>query len=61
MKKKINPKVALGVTVGKAFILKSLPILVEDMSFTGRMNIKLKLSDSFPHVKLVSVQFLDLR
>lgn len=59
MKKKINPKVALGVTVGKAFILKSLPILVEDMSFTGRMNIKLKLSDSFPHVKLVSVQFLE--
>lgn len=59
IKKKINPKVALGVTVGKAFISKSLPILVEDMSFTGRMNIKLKLSQNFPHVKLVSVQFLE--
>lgn len=59
IKKKINPKVALGVTVGKAFILKSLPILVEDMSFTGRMNIKLKLTDNFPHVKMVSVQFLE--
>ncbi|GEQ69819.1 hypothetical protein JCM33374_g3494 [Metschnikowia sp. JCM 33374] len=59
IKKKINPKVALGVTVGKAFISKSLPILVEDMSFTGHMNIKLKLSDSFPHVKLVSVQFIE--
>lgn len=59
IKKKINPKVALGVTVGKAFILKSLPILVEDMSFTGRMNIKLKLSENFPHVKMVSVQFLE--
>ncbi|KAM9914011.1 hypothetical protein OXX69_001065 [Metschnikowia pulcherrima] len=59
LKKKINPKVALGVTVGKAFISKSLPILVEDMSFTGRMNITLKLTDSFPHVKLVSVQFLE--
>lgn len=59
IKKKINPKVALGVTVGKAFISKSLPILVEDMSFTGRMNIKLKLNDTFPHVKMVSVQFLE--
>lgn len=59
IRKKINPKVALGVTVGKAFISKLLPILVEDMSFTGRMNIKLKLTDSFPHVKMVSVQFLE--
>lgn len=59
IKKKVNPKVALGVTVGKAFILKSLPILVEDMSFTGRMNIKLKLNENFPHVKMVSVQFLE--
>ncbi|CUM66099.1 uncharacterized protein PRCAT00003754001 [Priceomyces carsonii] len=59
IKKKINPKVALGVTIGKAFISKSLPILVEDMSFTGRMNIKLKLNDNFPHVKMVSIQFLE--
>jgi Ca2+-dependent lipid-binding protein len=59
IQKKINPKVALGVTVGKAFISKSLPILVEDMSFTGRMNIKLKLTENFPHVKMVSIQFLE--
>lgn len=59
IKKKINPKVALGVTIGKAFISKSLPILVEDMAFTGRMNIKLKLTEKFPHVKMVSVQFLE--
>lgn len=59
IKKKINPKVALGVTIGKAFISKSLPILVEDMSFTGRMNIKFKLTQNFPHVKMVSVQFLE--
>lgn len=59
IKKKINPKVALGVTVGKAFISKSLPILVEDMAFTGRMNIKLKLTQNFPHVKMVSIQFLE--
>ncbi|KAI5955610.1 hypothetical protein KGF54_001112 [Candida jiufengensis] len=59
IKKKIDPKVALGVTVGKAFIKKSLPILVEDMSFTGRMKVKLRLSLNFPHVKMVSIQFLE--
>ncbi|CAN3355636.1 tricalbin-3 [Diutina catenulata] len=59
LKKKIDPKVALGVTVGKAFITKSLPILVEDMSMTGRINIKLKLMENFPHVRMVSAQFLE--
>lgn len=59
IRKKINPKVALGVTVGKAFILKSLPILVEDMSCTGRLNVKVILNENFPHVKTVSVQFLE--
>lgn len=59
IQKMIKPKVALGVTVGKAFVSKTLPILVEDMSMTGRMNIKLKLTQNFPHVKMVSVQFLE--
>lgn len=59
IKKKINPKVALGVTIGKAFISKSLPILVEDQTFKGRMKIRLKLTDNFPHVKMVSIQFLE--
>lgn len=59
LRKKINPKVALGVRVGKAFVLKSLPILVEDMSCTGRLNVKLKLNENFPHVKLVSIQFVE--
>ncbi|CAH2351101.1 tricalbin-3 [[Candida] railenensis] len=59
IKKKINPKVALGVTIGKAFISKEFPILVEDQTFKGRMNIKLKLNQNFPHVKTVEVQFLE--
>lgn len=59
IKRKIDPKVALGVTVGKAFVSKTLPILVEDMSFTGRMKVRMRLSPNFPHVKMVSVQFLE--
>ena len=57
IKRKIDPKVALGVTIGKGFVTKTLPILVEDMSFTGRMKVKLRLSQNFPHVKMVSIQF----
>lgn len=57
--KKINPKVALGVRVGKAFISKNLPILVEDMSISGRIKIKLSLSLNFPHIKIVSLQLLE--
>ena len=59
IKRKIDPKVALGVTIGKGFVTKTLPILVEDMSFTGRMKVKLRLSQNFPHVKMVSIQFLE--
>ncbi|CAI5758774.1 unnamed protein product [Candida verbasci] len=59
IKKKIDPKVALGVTVGKGIITKSLPILVEDMTFIGRMKVKLRLNNNFPHVKMVSIQFLE--
>lgn len=55
----IKPLVELSVTVGKAFVSKKLPIIVENMSFKGRMNVKLKLSQNFPHVKMVSVQFLE--
>ncbi|ODQ79516.1 hypothetical protein BABINDRAFT_161907 [Babjeviella inositovora NRRL Y-12698] len=59
IKTKVNPKVALGVRIGKGFVSKSLPILVENMEFVGRMNVKLKLSNNFPHIKMVSVSFLE--
>ncbi|CCH45939.1 putative membrane protein [Wickerhamomyces ciferrii] len=57
--KKIDPKVALGVRVGKGFVSKRLPILVEDMSVAGRVKITLNLSLNFPHIKIVSVQLLE--
>lgn len=59
IEKKINPKVALGVRVGKAFVSKRLPILVEDMSVSGRVKITLNLSLNFPHIKIVSVSLLE--
>lgn len=57
--KRIPPKVCLGVTIGKLLVLKTVPILVEEMLMTGRLKVTLKLMDNFPHVKMVSIQFLE--
>ena len=56
---KVNPKVVLGVRIGKGVVSKELPILVEDMSFKGFMRFKLKLMADFPHVKTIDVCFLE--
>lgn len=58
-KKKVNPKIALGVTVGKGFISKSLPVLVEDINIAGRVKITVTLGDDFPNIKVVSISLLE--
>lgn len=58
-KEKINPKIALSVSIGKGVISKSMPILVEDINCAGRMHIKLEFGKVFPNIKIVSVQFLE--
>jgi Ca2+-dependent lipid-binding protein len=59
LKNKVNPKVVLAIRVGKGLVGKDLPILVEDMSFSGLMRIKIKLMSQFPHVKTVDLSFLE--
>lgn len=59
LKDKKNPKVELSVRIGKGVISKGLPILVEDMSFSGRMHVRIKLIPTFPHVKTVDVSFIE--
>lgn len=59
LKNKIAPKIALGIRVGKGFVGASLPVLVEDMSFEGLLRIKLKIGDTFPHIDVVSICFLE--
>lgn len=34
---RVNPKIVLSIRVGKGAVSKALPVLLEDMSFTGRM------------------------
>ncbi|CAN6626338.1 tricalbin-3 [Trichomonascus vanleenenianus] len=59
LKNKINPKVALGVRIGKGVVSKNLPILLEDMSFSGLMRVRIKMITTFPHVQTVDVSFLE--
>lgn len=59
LSKKVDPKVALGISVGKGVVSASLPILVEDMSFAGHMRITFKLGESFPFIEVVSIMFLE--
>lgn len=37
---KVNPKIALSIRVGMGVVGAGLPILLEDISFTGKLRIK---------------------
>ncbi|KAI7907367.1 C2 domain-containing protein [Cokeromyces recurvatus] len=56
---KVNPKIVLTIRVGKGMIGAGMPILLEDLAFSGRMRIKLKLFSEMPHVKSVELSFLE--
>ncbi|ORX72371.1 hypothetical protein DL89DRAFT_216938, partial [Linderina pennispora] len=56
---KVNPKVVLTVRVGKGFVGAGMPIMVEDMVFKGKMQVKLQLGPVFPHVRTAQVCFLE--
>ncbi|KAF5377486.1 hypothetical protein D9615_005116 [Tricholomella constricta] len=56
---KVNPKVVLSVRVGKGLATASMPVLVEDISFSGLMRIRMKLMSNFPHVQIVDFCFLE--
>ncbi|TXT05904.1 hypothetical protein VHUM_03665 [Vanrija humicola] len=57
--KRINPKIVLTVRVGKGVVSAGMPILVEDINFSGKMRIKLQLMTAFPHVQRVEMSFLE--
>ncbi|KAH8815077.1 C2 domain-containing protein [Xylogone sp. PMI_703] len=59
VKNKVNPKVVLEIRIGKALISKGLDVIVEDMAFSGIMQVKIKLQIPFPHVEKVEVCFLE--
>jgi Ca2+-dependent lipid-binding protein len=56
---KVNPKIVLSVRVGKGLATAAMPILLEDISFSGLMRIRLRLMSNFPHVQVVDISFLE--
>lgn len=57
--KKVNPKIVLQVRVGKGLATAAMPILLEDITFSGLMRIRMKLMNNFPHVQVVDICFLE--
>ncbi|RIA91284.1 C2 domain-containing protein [Glomus cerebriforme] len=57
--KKVNPKVILTVRVGRGIVGTGIPILLEDMTLTGLLRVKLKLIPNFPHVETIDLCFLE--
>lgn len=55
----VSPKVVLNIRLGKGFVGTALSVLVEDMSFKGRMRVKLQLISKMPHVKIVEACFME--
>jgi Ca2+-dependent lipid-binding protein, contains C2 domain len=56
---KVNPKITLAVRLGKGLATAAMPILLEDISFSGLLRIRLKLMSNFPHVQVVDICFLE--
>jgi Ca2+-dependent lipid-binding protein len=56
---KTNPKIVLSIRVGKGPASVQFPVLVEDMTLSGLMRIRLKLMTNFPHVRTVDASFLE--
>jgi Ca2+-dependent lipid-binding protein len=59
MQSKVNPKIVLTIRVGKGMLGAGMPVLLEDLAFSGHMRIKLKLFNEMPHVKTAEVSFLE--
>ncbi|KAF8954418.1 hypothetical protein BGZ46_002921, partial [Entomortierella lignicola] len=59
LRTQINPKIVLTIRLGKGLIGAGMPILVEDISFTGYIRLKLKLTANFPHIKTFDFTFLE--
>ncbi|KAI8992390.1 hypothetical protein BDB01DRAFT_882480 [Pilobolus umbonatus] len=59
IKKRTSPKIALNIRLGKGFVGTALPVLLEDMSFSGRMRVKVQFTSSMPHIRLVEACFMD--
>ncbi|CAO3622085.1 unnamed protein product [Mucor fragilis] len=56
---KVNPKIVLTIRVGKGFVGAGMPVLLEDLAFSGHLRLKFRMFNEFPHIKTVEASFLE--
>ncbi|KAI8968003.1 C2 domain-containing protein [Mycotypha africana] len=56
---KVNPKIVLTIRVGKGMIGAGMPVLLEDLAFSGHLRLKFRMFNEFPHIKSVEASFLE--
>lgn len=59
MRNKINPKIELAIRAGISVAAVNIPVIVEDIAFSGLMQVRIKLTTEFPHIKIVDLSFLE--
>ncbi|KAJ1980045.1 Tricalbin-2, partial [Dimargaris cristalligena] len=59
LENRVNPKIVLTIRLGKGVVGAGIPILVEDMVFSGSLRLKMRLMPSLPLVKTVEASFLE--
>ncbi|BFZ55473.1 Tricalbin-2 [Savitreella phatthalungensis] len=59
VKNKVNPRIVLGIRVGKSVATANIPIVVEDIACAGLMQVRIKLMSEFPNIKIVDLSFLE--
>lgn len=58
-KSKIDPKVELSVRIGAGLAGATLPILVQNMQFSGTLRVQFKLISNFPNIQTVGISFME--
>ncbi|TFK76782.1 tricalbin [Pluteus cervinus] len=56
---KDNMKIVLSVRVGKGLATAAMPILVENLTFSGILRIRMKLMSNWPHVQMIDLSFME--
>ncbi|CAO3654409.1 unnamed protein product [Mucor hiemalis] len=59
LQSKVNPKIVLTIRVGKGMIGAGMPVLLEDLAFSGHLRLKFRMFNEFPHIKTVEASFLE--
>ncbi|CCH61524.1 hypothetical protein TBLA_0E04720 [Henningerozyma blattae CBS 6284] len=56
---KVNPKISLGVTIGKGVVSKTVSVIVENINVAGKLRVGIEFGTIFPNIKIVSIQLLE--